>query len=763
MANPFVLIKKENVLNAFAQEIELVSSSTQVSAELNSLKTTLHARWYQTPVTTGGTQKYVKPALIALKQDSTLLQSLTKYKSQKTSETRFNGKRAYKRYYLNADSILDYSEVNTAFTTTSVPWGADYRISGNIDTYLYNFQSSSYTRRESIFNAAIALSLNDYNTGSYHTSNDFRTESTVENVNTPGDAPTTNTWTKGIPNKYSLLTFSESGRYLITGRFLLRILARINTTLLDFDPTKIYALRDRTGANNSNTYTYLESTTNNVDIVFPCFRIKAIHYGADATMPNGLKLKNVFYSNVINYSFAGKSTRDQIAGIRFLTSISQGDKIQFILERTPFTVFYYDTTRMVKTLDAGCAYKKKDFDAYIPDRDKNNFIEVTRISGLLGDNSGVPVPSPTPVPTPTPNPNPNPTPTPTPNPTPSPNPTPTPPPPPVPSPTPGTSSYLIPHVIENGVDNTIYKVDFLNGHLGDVLPTDVVKSPIVGSETDGTLTGALYAQDFSYIVSNLDGWHVPENGLIRVLLSFRALAGIDISHKVGIGFYYPEYNNPKYIEVCGRDNRISTVGSTFVNNMTFDGKDQCYFTLDLVIDTNTNTGYMYLVSEDAYTNVGVYDNFFYPPTTTLESIKMFGRGQKLGITSVEIRTASNTNRYTDLLPYDYKVLNSFTRSILYDTAYVDRYVVLVRDNDGYMWISREGNTLYTRDGVLPPLTPRPNMTCTATEYAIYDTSNATTGNIKKWVFPFTNKSSTTISRNDFLKYIDSMGISLSCR
>ncbi len=372
------LIKLGQSVKAF--NLEVLDNGT----EINKLRTVLQARWFQEPVVQGQNPKTLKLALPDLSRDNAILSSLVKFKSQKTDERGYSAKRGHKRFYLNPDSVLDESEVTTPRST--IAWAAKYRLTGLSRTNGLSIGNFDQDTLAKTLTSGMQMELIDYDyNGTYQTSSGYKDLITsVSKTNPSGNG--LSSWANKTLNEYNELRFNESGRYLVTGRFNLRMFFRGESRYTFSDVFKVVTCY-APGYQYGTDFKYSYDSEKKLDGVFPRFRLKIIVLRPDPTLPDSYSFVDVFYSGYTALAPTGIANRGTSFGISAIMNVQKNDILLLSLERS-HRAFVYNCTDVYNNCAEGiCTAKIKGFSSGRPDRDQSNYLEITRLCGEVIDPS----------------------------------------------------------------------------------------------------------------------------------------------------------------------------------------------------------------------------------------------------------------------------------------------------------------------------------------------------------------------------------------
>lgn len=384
MSDEVRLVRLTKAIKALQSEV------ASNSADAQQLKQTLREHFVNAPTVQGQTPRTARAAIEGNKTNAEILTSLSRYKNVNTDEESNAPYRPYKRFYLNSDAIKDISEVSYG-TAKQNPWGARYRL-GGISKSVRDEISSTTVSAASIaanpdFNrmsSSTQLQLIDLDgDNTYHTSNTKRNFATArDTVLTNNDYDMAQygndrSWTVLQNMETSEVSFSRSGVYLLTGRFNIRFLYRSREPRWFDETSEILGFSSKM---NPLLTTGQPINGNTGDECFPDCRLKIIQFGKDAN--DKTVVKNIAYSHSLSITSSSAGKRDSVLGIHAMLDITKGDHIALVLERSTRTL-RLGTGSALETIDAVCAFKQKDLDSYMPDRDKSNYLEITRLYGPI--------------------------------------------------------------------------------------------------------------------------------------------------------------------------------------------------------------------------------------------------------------------------------------------------------------------------------------------------------------------------------------------
>ena len=364
-------VKIPQTLTAVGSEID------DLNTDVVSLRSLLHAHWLQQPLTAGQTPRTVKMAITNLTRDVKILQALAKYKPQQTDESEYGGKRPYKRLYINKDEV---KALRNATPGAATAFGCEWRLPGirlnDLNVSLTDGTNSSHAS----YSAATNLRLSDYDGAGSHQlyqafPNHFRVEEQDFGIGTSG-------WTNTSTPKHAKVVVQKSGRYLVTARLRLRLLTKSKSLYAFGDASKIEKVWSE-GLPNVDV-DKASFSEHNADRFLPHARIKVVQHRYNETTSR-TELKNTFYSGRVSIPMAGLDKRSIIAGFTQIVTVAAGDTLEFALERSHnnIQVLVSDIGSGVSTIDALAAIKDVDSQTHLPNRDKSNYIEITRISDVL--------------------------------------------------------------------------------------------------------------------------------------------------------------------------------------------------------------------------------------------------------------------------------------------------------------------------------------------------------------------------------------------
>lgn len=362
-------VKVSQVITALGIEVE------QDTSDVQDLVSILQARWYQEPVSEGQLPKTVDLILPELKTESVILNSLARYKTQKTDESNYNGYRAYKRFYINSDDVLDARGVSS-FSTS--PWGCKWRLAGLEALKVTDTFYGTFVNDTDRYNSVTSLELTDYDDSSANQVNPkYISETYIYTSSLYGVD-----WSNTGNQHQSELYFNKTARFLVTARIELKLLTK-SKSIYNFSDlssvTKIYQQNSPTAHPNIEAITGPQA-----DAFFPYARLKILHFSYNS-VTGAITLKNIYFSGKLSMSPAGVTDRTFTLGFSSLINIEENDSFQFYIERSHKTIVVNlsDVQNPGNIPEAISAYKRTDTQSCLPERDKTNYIEFTRISGIL--------------------------------------------------------------------------------------------------------------------------------------------------------------------------------------------------------------------------------------------------------------------------------------------------------------------------------------------------------------------------------------------
>ena len=367
---------------------------------VKEMKNLLHAHWFQTPAITGH-YKYASVALVGLKENPVLKNSFLRYKAQRTNEEGYSdavsGFRAHKRLYLNSDELIPRTKINLSQTATT-PWGSEYRIAG---AAIYSM--SSFGDMSNPFTINVGTLLLDYHKSGTHHTVKHNNIIDVRRINNIPDMPegTNAWWDRLYSTDSSFAKINDSGRYLITARVNLTYGPRSanpdDIELSDYRFQTFYQIGG-TGA-SYGTYSSLTNSGSLEDYT-PSIRLAL----TQLRKVNGeFLIHKSYYSNEYRPNICGLLTYPVTIGFSRIIDFEKDDEFIFHIERTKSASMMRDaggTTRVDTLLVNKVEYP----DVFLPDRDKDNYVEITRLCGKITvpDSPPPPPPSGGPFPPPPP-------------------------------------------------------------------------------------------------------------------------------------------------------------------------------------------------------------------------------------------------------------------------------------------------------------------------------------------------------------------------
>lgn len=432
------------IVPAFSSVSRLLDSTSSNTARAQELRELLFD-YFLSQSEPSGESRDVVGGYEAHKNDSNVLNAFAGFKEEKTNEAPYGPGRPYKRFHTSEDSLLVHDDT-MANSGVVAPWGADYRLVGLPRTAPTG--TNQVAADSQYLTSAATLKFVDNWADTSNTlpnvAADFIVSQSV-NKAAPGDYSEfydSPNWATLTTQNYSKLVFKKAGRYMLTGRFRVRML--VTDHWYDYQPDydDIHAV---VGSDINNTFSAATDITdlvdsNEMDYAFPMYRLKLVQIGKNEG--NQTVVKNTLYS-AIHYHGSSNAPRSRVVvGIHGHLEISANDEVLLVLERNAAMLRYFSDDDA--NFDAVAVVKEKFRQSHKPNRDKSNYLEISRINGPMPDYTPPAPPGPTP-PTPTP---PGPTP-----PTP-PEPTPTEPPAPTPETPSGNPSLLSTYyyLMKDGID-----------------------------------------------------------------------------------------------------------------------------------------------------------------------------------------------------------------------------------------------------------------------------------------------------------------------
>ena len=337
-----------------------------------TLKQTLQNAWTNVPYVVGQEPRTATKALQILNTDPKLLQPLGKFKSQKTNESTYSGKRAYKRLYINSDAVRVWNDTNNVS-----PWACEWRLGSTKQELTAGGFRATDGDSQAKYLSAMALPLFDYDDLPNHQIY-TKFENHFEVINTDF-ASGTHGWTNTTAGNTSKLKIKKSGRYLITGNLQLRLFTKSKSEFRYDNLNDINEINEID--NPTQTVDVSEILNSKADFYYPYARIKMIQSSLNTTT-NKIEIKNVLYSGKVSMTPTKANERKIAAGFSALITINENDFIEFSLERSHRTmkIDVYDLGGNKVVTEAICC--QKTVNGYNSDRDIGNYFEFTRISGL---------------------------------------------------------------------------------------------------------------------------------------------------------------------------------------------------------------------------------------------------------------------------------------------------------------------------------------------------------------------------------------------